>query len=247
MGGEPVRSVAFVLYVIDDLTNLPIARGQLRAHIPGMEPPVYKEGGWICFLDLPAGSYTAVVEGPAYQRQWVTAEVKGNAGEEGCPVITVRMMPGMSYRLPQNAVCLFGQALPGGCVRAFFKPEGNVIKLLYDYEKGKLIRIFSTEMKSLDGRSFCLDEKEFFTVLQTVDENERIYLMDRELSKPYKRGTASLCLAGRTAADKNGDFWLVSRCCGRGNIACTVDIPGSGLSPQTLTISPGAKIRVNIG
>ena len=132
-------------------------------------------------------------------------------------------------------------------MRALFKPEGNVIKLLYDYEKGKLIRIFSTEMKSLDGRSFCLDEKEFFTVLQTVDENERIYLMDRELSKPYKRGTASLCLAGRIAADKNGDFWLVSRCFGRGNIACTVDIPGSGLSPQTLTISPGAKIRVNIG
>ena len=48
-----MRSVAFVLYVIDDLTNLPIGWGQLRAHIPGMVPPVYKGADGYGFLDLP--------------------------------------------------------------------------------------------------------------------------------------------------------------------------------------------------
>ena len=247
------RKVALALYVIDDLTNDPIPRGRIQASIAGMAPPIYKEDGWLCFMDLPEGSYTVFLEGAVYQKNELEIYIGGDGPTDagisknsgaGCPVITVRMMPGPSYRMPDNAVCIFGQAAPGSEVRAVFKPAGTPLKLLYDYKEGLLIRIFSSEMKSLDGRSFSMDEKEIFSVRQTIDEDERIYLMDRELKGSYKKGKARIYLAGKTRADEKGNFYLVSRCFGRGLTRCVIEVPEAELGPMEIEALPGEKICV---
>ena len=152
------------------------------------------------------------------------------------------MMPGPLYRLPDNAVSIKGNALPGSRVRAVFKPESNPLKLLYDYKDGEIIRIFSQEIKAMDGRSFTINDKENFTIIQTLDLEERAYLMDRELKSSYKKGSSRIYLVEETLAKENGAFFMTARCFGRGATCCRIEMEGSGYAPVEIKIKPGEKV-----
>lgn len=110
-----VRRAAFVLYVIDELTNQPVKKGCVRAAVQGSAVPIYKPDGWICFMDMEAGEYVVSLEGAFYQKQTILVTV----GENGLPTITVRMMPSRLYTLPADTVSVYGKALPTAGYRRF--------------------------------------------------------------------------------------------------------------------------------
>ena len=61
-----------------------------------------------------------------------------------------------------------------------------------------------------------------------------------------REGQPAFCLAGRTTADKNGDFGLYRAALARAILPVSWIFPERLNSPDTYD-SPGAKIRVNLG
>lgn len=216
-----MRVVSFVLYVIDDLTNRPVARGQVRAFSES-EPlcrPVYKDGGWICFVNMPEGCHRITLDGKLYEKQCITVDTRENMKKENkslseCPVITVRMQPGNNYPIPENCACIIGSAQPESLVWAVFKPHGNPIRLLEDYNGGRQIRLFFTEIKHPEGCSFAINEQGFFTIIGTIDGEAGLYMIDRELAEACKKGSTVIWPAARTQADVYGRFRFVFKCLG---------------------------------
>lgn len=240
-----VTRVAFVLSAVDDLTNRQIGHERIRALIPGYPPPIYKSDGWICFTGLLEGEYTVILTGSLYQTKTIKVQVTDRK-DGPCPVMTVRMMPGPGYPLPKNCVSIAGKAVPGSSIRAVFKPEGSALKLLYNYESGRIIRLFSQDMKVLDGRCFVIGDREYFTITETLDENERVYMMDRELEKSYKKGTSKIYLTGQATADEKGDFYMAVRCFGRGKTRCRIGMNEGEQDPLEISIKPGDRVDLSL-
>lgn len=240
-----ITRVAFVLSAVDDLTNYQIGHDRIRASIPGYPPPIYKSDGWICFIGLLEGEYTVIITGGLYQTKTIKVQVTERK-DAPCPVITVRMTPAPGYLLPPNCASIAGKAVSGSCIRAVFKPEGSALKLLYNYESGRIIRLFSQDMKVLDGRCFVIGDREYFTITETLDENERVYIMDRELENFYEKGTSKIYLTGQVTTDKKGDFYMAVRCFGRGKTHCLIGMSQGEQDPLEIIINPGDRVKLSL-
>lgn len=228
------RKASLVFYVLDDFTGRPVPEKCVFVQIPGMKAPIRKNEGYYVFMDLEDGDYTVYINGDQYC-QTVLEDVKVREDQE-CPVITVRMMPGPRYRLPQDTARITGEAKPYSFVCAIFKPESGMQKLLYDYDGGQLIRIFTSDTKSLDGRSFCIQNKEFFTIRNTINQEERVYLMDHELKNTYKRGKTKLYSVLWTQADEDGKFFLAIYGIGENGLECSVGLGKEKKKLQKVTV-----------
>lgn len=213
---------SLVLYVLDDFTGISIPEKRVFVRIPGKKAPIIKKDGYYVFTDLEDGDYTVYISGDLYC-QAMLKDVKVREDQK-CPVITVRVMPGPGYQLPQNTARILGEAAPYSFVCAVFKPESGMQKLLCDYDGGQLIRLFSSDTKSLDGRSFCVQNKEFFTIQNTVNREECVYLMDHELKNTYKRGETKLYSVLWAQANENGKFFLAIYGVGEGGLECRVGL-----------------------
>lgn len=228
-------SLAF--YIIDDFTNMPVKVGRIFVHIPNVPAPVRKDDGYYVFIDLEEGEYTVHFFSDIYCQ--MTLEKVRVRYDQTCPVLTVRMMPGISYHLPRNAARVEGMAPPNSLIWAAFQTNDGRLKLLYDYNGGNIIRIFAGEDKSLEGRSFWIQEKEFFKIVQTLDSNERAYLLDHELKNKYARNTSRLIPVSWTQSDDHGRFFFSFYGIDGNGIHCKIGIQGSQQERCTLTLYAG--------
>lgn len=239
------RKASLIFYVLDDFTGIPVPEKRVFVRIPGMKAPIRKNDGYYVFMDLEDGDYTVHISGDLYC-QTVLEDVRVSEEQE-CPVITVRLMPGPSYRLPQNTARIIGEAAPYSFICAVFKQENATQKLLYDYDGGQLIRIFSSDAKPLDGKSFCVQNKEFFTIINTLDNDERVYQMDHELEGAYKRGATKLYSVLWAQADENGKFFMAIYDIGKDGLECSVGLGNGKKKLQKVIVHAQETVNLQLG
>lgn len=234
------RKAAFALEVIDDLKNIPVKAGSVSVRLSGGQIPIVKADGYYVFMDLEPGKYTVCLFGAIYQPAQVEIAVDGGP----CPVVAVRVMPGQKYPLPHGGTRLMGNTVPGSEVRLVYSCSLRPLKLLYDYEGGPLIRIFTPSVQLLDGRELCIDNREFFKIIQTVDSDARIYLMDQALHGAYKKGEAGLSYVTRVKANERG--WYFMALPDHGTLDGFIEIPGKAGSRRKLMLDDGEDVEVDL-
>lgn len=239
-----VRKVSVVLCLLDDLTDQPIATGQVHVTVSGRAKPVYKEGGWVCLLDLPDGEHHIHLEGHRYQPKDICLCTQR---KEDTVVLTVRMMPNAIYPLPPDAISLSGQVSPGQTVRLIMEQEGSTFKLLQDYQGGRVVHIFSAANIGMDGRTLCFDNAQPFLIHMTVDEVQHTYVMDRELTGIYRKGRTMIGVVNETTADETGKFFFPIRLLHRGytrkmpKLQAQVQVLEGGWAVQKLELQVGER------
>lgn len=254
-GSGFLRKAAFVLNVIDDFENTPVKPGQVTVKLEDGRRPIQKADGYFVFMDLQPGKYRIHLSGPMYQPVWTELETDGRC----CMVAAVRMLPGKAYPLSGGSCRITGNTAPGAFVRFIYTRAQGPLKLLYDYEDGTIIRIFSTMAAALDGRMLCISDnenpaeckrsaagKEFFTIRQTLDTEERVYLMDRALSSSYKKGTAHISYTTQVQADEYGEFFMAVANSGDGKLKGILEIPGKEISQKVVELDGGQQLKVNL-
>lgn len=234
------RKVSLVLQIIDDLKNLPVRPGLVKVRLADGRRSLARKDGYFIFMDLAPGSYTICISGYVYQP--VQLEVTLDGGP--CPVMAVRVMPGQTYPLPHGGTRLMGNTVPGSEVQLVYSCSLRPLKLLYDYEGGSLIRIFTPSAQLLDGRELCIDQKEFFKIIQTVDGDEKLYLMDKALNGSYKKGEARLSYVTRVKA--NGRGWYFMALPDHGTLDGFIEIPGKAGRRRELLLDDGEDVEVDL-
>lgn len=234
------RKASLVLQIIDDFKNLPVRRDLVKVRLADGRRPLARADGYFIFMDLLPGIYTISISGYVYQPVQMAVVLDGGP----CPVIPVRVMPGRAYPLPRGGIRLMGNTVPGSEVQFVYSCTSRPLKLLYDYEGGTMIRLFTPTTKLLDGRELCIDQKEFFKIIQTVDGDAKIYRMDRVLSDTYKKGAAHLSYVTRVKADARGWFFMALP--NHGGLEGFIEIPQKAGSRRELMLDDGEDVEVDL-
>ena len=237
-GGGFFRKAAFVLQVIDDFKNTPVKAGLVSVMLEDGRRPIQTAEGYFVFMDLLPGIYRVCLNGPIYQPLWIELE----AGAAPCPVAAVRMLPGSTYPLPEGSCRISGTCAPGACVRLTYTWPDRPLKLLFDYEGGPVIRIFSPSAAALDGRELCISGKEFFTIRQTLDMEDRVYLMDKPLKGSYKKGAAMISYTSSVHADDQGNFFMAVQNSSGKSLNGVIGIPGKKKTEKAVELTGGQQL-----
>lgn len=217
------RRASLVFYVVDDFTGHPVPAGGAELTIKMQEQEekkaepasaflqagpdrllIRRDDGYFIFMNLENGSYEVSITGRYFYEKKVRVDLPGN--NKLCDVIPVRLVPNQHYPFPASAVCLEGYGEPNIRLQLLIRQEGKEFKLLSDYKEEKIIQLFSLEKKELDGRSFLIDDKEYFTVEQTLDREKQLYRMKEPLKGAYKKNEARIVPVMEVDTDEKGYF-----------------------------------------
>lgn len=243
------RKLFVVLYLLDDITDRPITKGQVSVRLEEQVKPIYKEDGWICLMDLPDGEHCFRLEGALYQPKTIhicTDQQKDTL------VLTVRMIPSEIYQLPPDVIRVSGYVYPGQIVRLITRQEGSGLKLLQTYQGDRVLHLFSSSNTCMEGRSLCMDSGKPFMICAQVDEAQHIYLMDHPLDANYRKGYANIGVVHEVQADAQGHFFFPVRLLQRGyarrttKTQCEVQVLDGGWMPQTVELQMGERQEVQM-
>lgn len=207
--------VSLVIAAVDDFTGRPVSGSQLHVWIDGERPPVAKEGGYYIFTNLRTAHPVIHLAGPVFHRQEIVLDEKKRMQYEG-KVLKVRMIPNRSYPVPRGTTCVQGHAAPGSTVLAYNKTLKEPFKLLYPYTAGQEeIRIFHPDEMDLEGKSFCIRNKEGTQqeLLQIARqpaafETSGLYQLYLPLAHSYRKIGTVIYPVYVSKADQSGDFYL---------------------------------------
>lgn len=210
------RKVSLVVLAIDDFTGKPILGSNVRVSIDGAAPAIKKQDGHHVFVNLDQRSVTVHATGGQFHPRSVQCRL--DVDGERYAFLKLRMIPNRSYPIPQNTTCIEGKAAPGSLIRIFCRDAAHAYKLLYDYKKeetsdNRTISIFHPDDVDLEGKLFYITgdkslNQELMRIMGVVDKENKMYLLEKELSASYKKIGTSLYSVYETAADKNGSFFL---------------------------------------
>ena len=230
------REVSLVLLPIDDFTDRIITGSQLHVytredHISSFRKP----DGYHVFCDLVGNEVEVCLEGPLYQKKILKLPI----GLEEPNVYQVRMLPGISYPLPQGTTVIRGAFPEGNVIRVFFPRLKRSCKLLYDYDPSihrEELSLFQPYEMSLKGKTLCICGKEkdleFFRV---SDQKGNICSLEHPLSKVYQKMSTSVYPVYEAAAGEDGNIYLpISRL--TEDEACVCVLMGAGQEEKTCEI-----------
>ncbi|NLL17524.1 MAG: hypothetical protein GX262_00680 [Clostridia bacterium] len=209
-----VRKVSLVVLTIDDFTGKPIPGSNVRVYIEGERPAIKKNDGYHVFVNLDRPAVTVHAVGGQYNPRSIRCDL--STSEDNYTFLKLRMIPNRSYPIPQNTTCIEGKAAPGSLIRIFCH-EG-AYKLLYDYKKEKgsdnrRISIFHPDDMDMEGKLLHITDsggknRELLRITGVLDKENKLYLLEKELSADYKKIGTSLFTVYETGADQNGSFFL---------------------------------------
>ena len=211
------RKVSLVVLAIDDFTDKPILGSNVRIYIEGEAPPIRKPDGHHVFVNLDKSLVTVHAVGGQYNPRSVQCQL--NKDDEQYTFLKLRMIPNRSYPIPPNTTCIEGQAPPGSVIRIFCLDTAHAYKLLYDYQKGgvetdnRVISIFHPDDVDMEGKLLCITDsdgqnQELIRITGVADKENKMYLLEKELSANYKKIGTSLFSVYETVTDHNGNFFL---------------------------------------
>lgn len=217
------RRASLIFYVLDDFTGHPAPAGGVCLTIKRQagaaekaEPAsaflqvgsdrllIRKDDGYFIFMNLEKGSYEVSITGNYFYEKKIRVDLPEE--NKFSDVIPVRMAPNRHYPFPVSAVCLEGYGQPCTRLQLLIRQEGKEFKLLSDYNGGKMIQLFSLEKKELEGRRFLIDDKEYFTVEQTLDKEKQLYRLKEPLNGFYKKNESGVVPVMETDTDEKGYF-----------------------------------------
>jgi len=205
-----------VVLAVDDFTGKPILGSNIRVYIDGVAPAIKKQDGHHVFVNLNKPTVTVHAAGGQFNPRSVQCHL--NVNEERYTFLKLRMIPNRSYPIPQNTTCIEGKAAPGSLIRIFCRDAASAYKLLYDYKKeeandNRAISIFHPDDVDMEGKLLYITDskslnQELLRITGVVDKENKMYLLEKELSVNYKKIGTSLFSVYETTADKNGSFFL---------------------------------------
>lgn len=210
------RQVSLVVLAIDDFTGKPILGSNIRVYIDGMPPAIKKSEGYHVFVNIDQPTVIVHAVGGQFNPRSIRCDLTGN--EEKYAFLKLRMIPNSCYPIPPNTTCIEGKAVPGSLIRIFCRDGANAYKLLYDYKKGdgddnRQISIFHPDEIDMEGKLLHITDgegnnRELVRIIGVVDQENKVYLLENELSSNYRKIGTSLFTVYETVADNKGSFFL---------------------------------------
>ena len=209
------RKVSLVVLVIDDFTGKTVLGSNVRVYIDGAAPAIKKPDGHHVFVNLDKPVVTVHAEGGQFNPRSIPCHL--NSNEEQYTFLKLRMIPNRSYPIPPNTTCIEGKAAPGSLIKIFCRDANTAYKLLYDYQKeetdNRVLSIFHPDDVDMEGKLLNISDskgqnQELLRIIGVVDQDNKMYLLENELSTNYKKIGTSLFSVYETVADKNGSFFL---------------------------------------
>ena len=138
------RQVSAVFFLRDGFTGRPLASGaQVRCTLDGAPArPLWKDGGYLVFTDLPTGEHSLTVRQPFYQPEQRVFTLRAGETIED----TMYLKPGAGYPFPADSAALEVAVTEGGRPSArpvWLGMSGPAaLKLAQDDGGGTEIRLF---------------------------------------------------------------------------------------------------------
>lgn len=210
------RKVSLVVLAIDDFTGKPIPGSNVRVYIDGAPQAIKKNEGYHVFVNLDRPTVTVHAGGGQFNPRSIRCDL--TAGEGKYTFLKLRMIPNRCYPIPPNTTCIEGKAAPGSLIRIFCRDGAGAYKLLYDYKKeeasdNRVIFIFHPDDIDMEGKLLHITDskgktRELLRITGILDKENKMYLLEKELSANYKKIGTSLFTVYETVADNNGSFFL---------------------------------------
>lgn len=228
------RCVSAVFLLRDGFSGRPLASGaQVRCTLDGVPVrPLWKDGGYLVFTDLPPGEHTLTVQRPFYRLEQRSFPVRpGEMWED-----TVHLKPGTGYPFPAESAALELTVTEGRNPSAWPVWLGMsgpaALKLAQDDGEGTAIRLFCRNAALLPVPGyFLIPEKsggELIHLRSLLGESGEL---ETPLEHRHPRGSELIPMqrydpdgAGRLSArfPQAGTLWL---CC-QGAVRSLELVPG---------------------
>lgn len=204
---------SLVVMAMDDFTGKAIENQNVRVWIDGERPCVVKQGGYRVFTNLKEEDFVLKIIGGQYLYQEILfprEKLLQYAGR----VFKIRMLPNRCYPIPSDTTIAEGMGKPHTEYIAYCREAFSPYKLLYAYEKGMdEISIFHPAHVDIEGKSLFIgtkdsEEIEFFMVEGKREGEAPAYLLEKPLSKAYKKIGTMIYPSYRILTDEQGKFYL---------------------------------------
>lgn len=202
--------VQAVILVLDDFTGKPVDSKLIRLGIPGGTRVIPKPGGCFAIIDYPSRLMEFDISSPIYDTVHICEDLE--AFEESCPMISVRLIPGRRYPIPEGITSLEGYAAPTETLMAVCIEQARPMRLLFDYDRKKdreSIKIYHMPGEVLEGRRFALVSGKTVPECMEISKKEQeegLYRLKTPLTKNYKKTEISICRISRGKSTDNGYF-----------------------------------------
>jgi hypothetical protein len=170
------------------------------------QEPIRNQSGFFCFLDIPDGNYTIVVEPGADSRLYYLRPAGGGPGSSDLsravalplanplePVVELRLSPTPGYRFPGNATLVRGRVLNNGVPPA----PGAVASCIYQRAAPTLANPDATSTAIVDSRTDIRGHYVlFFSALSPAQQN---VIVRAAIAGQPPKTQATMIREGRTA------------------------------------------------
>lgn len=240
------RKVSLALLPVDDFTGKIIQGSLLRVYLKEENvSSIRKQDGYHVFCDLSGNEAEVCLESPLYQKQIIKLPI----GQEKPNVHIVRMLPGISYPLPQGTTIINGALPKSSVLRLFIPVQKRGCKLLGDYDpdmQGAELSLFSPSRMSFMGKTMCICDKdknyEFFRI---TDQKGNICTLEHPLSKVYQKRDSSIYPVYEITGGEDGSFYLpISGLTGEAVCVCILMRAGKEEKTCEMTLVTGRENRI---
>jgi len=208
--------VSLALNLKDGYRNTPLSSGSaVRVRMDGeWYLPIYKEGGWFVFTDLPAGEHRIELINYMFIPEQLSVTIPPE--QKGYLEIHCSLQPSPSYPFPPNTTKIRGKlranggVLPDAELLIVSMLDRDMLKVAEDdAAAGKReIKLFSTSKRvlmNIPGVFFIVDGKNS-ELCSVTDAQEGLFTLAEPLVYPHKRGVA-LRAVRRFKSDGEGAFF----------------------------------------
>lgn len=207
-----IRRVSLVVIPIDDFINKIIKDKTININLLGLNiQQIKKENGFFIFMDIKQNNIEMVIN--AYSYNTIKLNIDISKLNVLNPVVKVRLKPNDKYNFLNNTTCIRGKSEPNSKISIIQKCSNNMFRLFNDNKKdSQRLKIYNPLNIDLEGRSFIITEKnnefrEEFNVVEFDDANEE-YILDRNLSKNYKKEICKIFKIDYIDVFEDGYFFL---------------------------------------
>lgn len=210
------KHVSLAIHLKDGYRNTSIASGSaVRVLLDGdVFVPIFKEGGWFVFTDLPAGEHWLDLQNNRFIPERLSVTIPEN--QKGYVEIHHNLQPAPGYPFPANTTKIQGTLRMKNAVLAetelliVSKLDRDLLKVAQDDAAAgkRQIRLFSDNKRvlmNIPGVFFVVDEGKN-ELCSITDAQEGEYTLSEPLLYAHKRGVA-LRAVRMFRSDLNGAFF----------------------------------------
>ncbi|MDQ2085363.1 hypothetical protein RBH29_02780 [Herbivorax sp. ANBcel31] len=212
--------VNLAVMLIDDFTDSCIYGSGFTLSIKDTNiNPLRKNDGFYVFTNLPSNQIQIMVKSSKYIDE--IFNINTESLQASSPVVKIRLKPNVNYNLSTTCTAVTGvirssnnNPLDGVNIKVVPHNQSSDYKIvkIKKLKDKNLITLYSSGSKNLEGKTFLIcdkksDKKEYFTLLESFDNNNT-FILKEPLTHEYNKNDAYILKVYSTRTDKNGQFLM---------------------------------------